>query len=81
PECEEPGRKRGRTGDPPQGSCPIPIAVSHMPAESATLSCGALASLSRKAHSYDHARMKSFWVTLKTDCFGSFVRLFAVRSG
>jgi putative transposase len=36
-------------------------------------SCGAAASMSRKANCYDNAMMESFWATLKTECFGSFI--------
>jgi transposase InsO family protein len=35
--------------------------------------CGAAASMSRKANPYDNATMESFWATLKTECFGSFI--------
>ena len=33
-------------------------------------SCGAAASMGRKANCYDNATMESFWATLKTECFG-----------
>ncbi|WP_018290086.1 IS3 family transposase [Verrucomicrobium sp. 3C] len=36
-------------------------------------SCGAVASMSRKGQCYDNAMMESFWATLKTECFGSFL--------
>jgi len=36
-------------------------------------SCGAAASMSRKANCYDNAMMESFWATLKTECFGASV--------
>jgi transposase InsO family protein len=36
-------------------------------------SCGAAASMSRKANCYDNATMESFWATLKTECFASFI--------
>ena len=36
-------------------------------------SCGAAASMSRKANCYDNATMESFWATLKTECFGSLI--------
>lgn len=40
----------------------------------ALLDCfGAAASMSRKANCYDNAIMESFWATLKTECFGSFI--------
>ena len=31
------------------------------------------ASMSRKGNCYDNAAMESFWATLKTECFGSFI--------
>ena len=34
---------------------------------------GATASMSRKGNCYDNAMMESFWATLKTECFGSYV--------
>ena len=34
---------------------------------------GATPSMSRKANCYDNAMMESFWATLKTECFGSYV--------
>lgn len=36
-------------------------------------SCGAAASMSRKANCYDNAAMESFWATLKTECFASLI--------
>jgi putative transposase len=35
--------------------------------------CGAAASMSCKANCYDNAMMESFWATLKTECFASFI--------
>ncbi len=29
--------------------------------------------MSRKGNRYDNAEMESFWATLKTECFGSFI--------
>jgi len=29
--------------------------------------------MSRKGNCYDNAAMESFWATLKTECFGSFI--------
>src|SRR4029079_16471186 len=35
--------------------------------------CGVRASMSRKANCFDNATMESFWATLKTECFGSYL--------
>lgn len=34
---------------------------------------GVTASMSRRANCYDNATMESFWASLKTECFGSFI--------
>ena len=35
--------------------------------------CSITQSMSRKANCYDNATMESFWATLKSECFGSFI--------